>query len=67
VLQTKTHFEQVPIEIVRRIVEEQIRQEGVVKPNRDSAQKSLELEVWGAPDQSVTKSRPFSLEARKPS
>ena len=66
-LQTKTHFEQVPIEIVRRIVEEQIRQEGVVKPNRDTAPKSLELEVWDAPEHSVAKSRTFSEEVGKPS
>jgi hypothetical protein len=29
-LKTKTHFEQVPIEIVRKIIEEQIRQDGTV-------------------------------------
>jgi hypothetical protein len=67
VLQTKTHFEQVPIEIVRRIVEEQIRQEKAVKPTQDSAQKSLELEVWDTPEHSVAKSRTFSEEVGKPS
>jgi hypothetical protein len=65
VLQTKTHFGQVPIEIVRRIVEEQIRREEVVKPNRDSTQKSFELEVWEAPEQPVAKFHPISQGGRK--
>ena len=64
-LQTKTHFEQVPIEIVRRIVEEQIRREEVVKPNRDSTQEAFELEVWEAPKQPVAKFHSISQEGRK--
>ena len=58
-LRTKTHFEQVPIEIVRRIVEEQIRREKVLTPSRGRAEKSFELEVWEAPEQPVAKSHPF--------
>jgi hypothetical protein len=65
VLHTKTHFEQVPIEIVRRIVEEQIRREEVVKPNRDNTQESFALEVWESPELSVAKSHPFSQGVRK--
>ena len=64
-LQDKTHFEQVPIEIVKRIVEEQIRREKVLTPSRGSAEKSFELEVWEAPEQPVAKSHPFSQGARK--
>jgi hypothetical protein len=65
VLQTKTHFEQVPIEIVRRIVEEQIRRAEAVKLNRDNTQKSFELEVWEAPAQPVAKFHPISQGGRK--
>lgn len=64
-LQTKTHFEQVPIEIVRRIVEEQIRREEVVKPDRDSTQKSFALEVWESPEAPGTKSHPIYQGVRK--
>ena len=64
-LQTKTHFEQVSIEIVRRMVEEQIRREKVAKANRDSAEKSFELEVWEAPEQPIVKSRAIFHESRK--
>jgi hypothetical protein len=65
VLQTKTHFEQVSIEIVRRIVEEQIRREEVAKANRDSAEKSFELEVWEAPEQPIAKLQAIFHESRK--
>jgi hypothetical protein len=65
VLQTKTHFEQVPIEIVKRMVEDQIRREEVVEPNRDSTQKSFELEVWEAPEQPVAEFHPISQGGRK--
>jgi len=67
VLQTKTHFEQVPIEVVRRIVEEQILREEVVKPTRDSTQKSFELEVWEAPPPPVTKFHTIPQRGRKSS
>jgi hypothetical protein len=65
VLQTKTHFEQVPIEIVKKIVEEQIHREEVVKPDRDSAEKSFELEVWEAPLQPVAQFHTISQRDRK--
>ncbi len=65
VLQTKTHFEQVPIEIVRRIVEEQVRREESVKPNRDRTPRSFELEVWESPEQPVAKFHAISQEGRK--
>jgi hypothetical protein len=65
VLQTKTHFEQVPIETVRRIVEEQICREDVGKANRDSAEESFELEVWEAPEQPIAKLQAIFHESRK--
>jgi hypothetical protein len=65
VLRTKTHFEQVPIEIVRRIVEEQIRRGKMLTPSQGRAEKSFELEVWEAPEQPVAKSCPFSQGVRK--
>ena len=64
-LQTKTHFEQIPIEIVRRIVEEQIRREEAVRPNRDSTQKLFESEVWEAPEQPLAKFRTILQEDRR--
>jgi hypothetical protein len=67
VLQTKTHFEQVPIAIVRRIVEEQIRREEALKANLDSTQKSFESDVWDVPDEPVARVRQFSLEDKIPS
>ena len=66
-LQTKTHFEQVPIELVKRIVEEQSLQEAAVKGNRDGGGKSFELEVWEALVQADAKFHPFSQEDKKPS
>ena len=63
----KTHFAQVPIEIVRRIVEEQIRREEALKPNPDSNRISFEPEVWEAPKQPVAKFCAISREDRKPS
>ena len=65
-LQTKTHFEQVPIEIVRRIVEEQILRGEVAKTTRDSTQRSFELEVWEAPPP-VTKFHTIPQRGRKSS
>jgi hypothetical protein len=65
VLRTKTHFEQVPIEIVKRIVEEQIRREKALTPSRGSAEKSFELEVWEAPEQPVAKLQAIFHESRK--
>jgi len=64
-LQSKTHYEQIPIETVRRIVEEQIRREEVGKANRDSAEVSFELEVWEAPEQPIAKLQAIFHESRK--
>jgi hypothetical protein len=45
-LQTKTHFEQVPLEIVRKIIEEQIRRETATEQDR-ATKKTLGLDLWG--------------------
>ncbi len=44
-LETKTHFEQVPLEIVRRIVQEQIRQGKAVEQIPSTWEITLEEDV----------------------
>ena len=59
-LEPKTHFEQVPLEIVRKIVEEQIRRETTTEQNQGVKKKTLEEELLGAPEQLMARSRTFS-------
>jgi len=47
-LEPKTHFEQVPLEIVRMIVEEQIQSEKAAKQNQSTNKKTLEEELLEA-------------------
>jgi hypothetical protein len=47
-LNLKTHFEQVSLEVVRKIVEEQIQRERVVAEERGTGNKTLEGEPSGA-------------------
>jgi hypothetical protein len=47
-LEPKTHFEQVPLEIVRKIVEEQIRRETSAKQNQSPGKKTVEEEFLEA-------------------
>jgi hypothetical protein len=58
--QTKTHFEQIPLEIVRKIVEEQIRRETATEQDQRSKKKTLEEDLLGAQEQSMVCARPFS-------
>lgn len=58
-LEPKTHFEQVPIEVVRKIVEEQIRREITTEQDR-GIKKTLEDGLLEAQEQSMARSRPFS-------
>jgi hypothetical protein len=44
-LEPKTHFEQVPLEIVRKIVEEQIRQETATKQAQGTKKETLEEDL----------------------
>ena len=54
----KTHFEQVPLEIVRKIVEEQIRGETTTEQDQGTMQRTLE-DLFGAQEQSMATSRAF--------
>ncbi len=38
----KTNFEQVPLEVVRRVVEEQVQQEQMTESDREIKKKELE-------------------------
>jgi hypothetical protein len=54
-----THFEQVPLEIVRKIVEEQIRRETTTEQDQGTIQRTLE-DLFGAQEQSMATSCAFS-------
>jgi hypothetical protein len=56
-LKSKTHFEQVPLEIVRKIVEEQILGETAIELERETRRKALEEQLVAAQEQAMTKSR----------
>jgi CRP/FNR family cyclic AMP-dependent transcriptional regulator len=58
-LQLKTHFERVSLEIVRTIVEEQIRRETAIEPDQGIKKRTLE-DLFGAQEQSMLRSRTFS-------
>ena len=58
-LKAKTHFEQVPLETVRKIVEEQIRRETTTEQDQGTMQRTLE-DLFGAQEQSMATSRAFS-------
>jgi hypothetical protein len=60
-LEPRTHFEQVPLEIVRKIVEEQIRQETATEQDQETNKRTLE-DLFGAQEQSVARARTFSQE-----
>lgn len=47
-LEPRTHFEQVPLEIVRKILEEQIRREKVAQQDQSTKKKTLEEELLEA-------------------
>jgi hypothetical protein len=47
-LEPRTHFEQVPLEIVRKIVEEQIQRQKAVKQDQNIEKKTLEEELLKA-------------------
>ena len=60
-LQHKTHYEQVPLEIVRRILEEQLRRESTIDPHQKTREKPLEEEL-ARQQQSVASPDKFSME-----
>jgi hypothetical protein len=59
-LQLKTHFEQVPLETVRKIVAEQVRREQAAELARETNQKTEEEILAGIRGPSMTSLREFS-------
>jgi hypothetical protein len=59
-LEPKTHFEQVSLEIVRKIVQEQVRREKAAEQDRGTKKKTLEEDLLGAQEQTMARSRTFS-------
>jgi hypothetical protein len=57
-LEPKTHFEQVPIEIVRKMVEEQIRRETATEQDEGTMRRTLE-DLFGVQEQPMVRSRAF--------
>lgn len=58
-LRLKTHFEQVPLELVRKMVEEQIRRETATKQNQGTVQRTLE-DLFGVRKQPMASRRTCS-------
>ena len=58
-LMSKTHFEQVPLELVRKIVEEQILREQAAEQARGTKQETQEEVLVEAQEQSTTSLRGF--------
>jgi hypothetical protein len=59
-LHPKTQFEQVPLEIVRKILEEQIRRELTTEQDQGTQEKMLHKRPLEVGEQSMTRSRSFS-------
>jgi hypothetical protein len=56
-LEPKTHFRQVPVAVVRKIVEEQIRRKIATDQDRGTKKKTLEDDLLEAQEQSMARSR----------
>ena len=59
-LMSKTHFEQVPLETVRKIVEEQIRREQAAEQARGTNQETQDEVLVETQQQSTTSFRLFT-------
>jgi hypothetical protein len=68
-LASKTHFEQIPLELVRKIVEEQIRREKTTEQDQGTGKRTLE-DLFGAQEQSIARERfmivPFDIFQTEP-
>ena len=60
-LQTTTHYEHVPLEIVKKIIQEQIRQETATAQDQETSKRTLE-DLFGPQAPSRLRSRTFSQE-----
>jgi hypothetical protein len=56
----RTHFEQVPLETVKKIVEEQVRRETTTNQDQGAQKKTLEEVQSGAQELSTASSLTFS-------
>ncbi len=45
-LKPKTHFEQVPLEMIKKIVEEEVKQEKATEQARGAEKNKLEEDFW---------------------
>lgn len=59
-LEQKTHYEQIPLEIVRKIVEEQILQEITTEQAQETNTLKLEEDLVEAQEGLIAGSGPFS-------
>jgi hypothetical protein len=60
VLRPRTHYEQVPAEIVRKIVEQQIRRDPTTEQDQETRKKTLEEDLIGQQEQTVALFGAFS-------
>jgi hypothetical protein len=56
----RTHYEQVPVEIVRKILEEQIRRQPPIEQDQETKKKTLVEDLIGEQQQAVADSGAFS-------
>jgi uncharacterized protein YheU (UPF0270 family) len=56
-LEPRTHFEQIPLETVRKIVEEQIQRETAAEQDPGTKEMTLQEDLLRAQEQSMTSSR----------
>lgn len=66
-LQTKTHFEQVPIEAVRKILDDQNRQEEAKRKAKEGGKKLFKEDLLETKEESLAGFRSFSPEVEKQS
>jgi hypothetical protein len=52
-LRHRTHYEQVSVEIVRKIVEQQIRRDSTIDQDQGTREKTLEEDLIGEQQQTV--------------
>ena len=52
-LQLKTHYEQVPLAIVKKILEEQIQQEAIIGPDGGTSKNTQQEDSVEEPQQTV--------------
>ena len=56
----KTHYDQVPIEVVRKIVEQQMLRDSTIEQDQGTGKKTLDEDLLTEQQQTVLGSRAFS-------